>query len=216
MLASANDRFPDGLANSSGLFGKYLMTQTNRAVWVEMQEEVRWNKGPPSLAITEHWNYHDRKNFFGGHCWMGQGPLPVEWDGVLTGGAKLWGKALPRQMQRYNHQIGLKMVGEMLPEPHNTVTLADETDQYGLRIPRITYSWGDNNRASIAHALGQMQTSLEFVGATNIFRQDNDTNHLAGTARMGFSRETSVVNAGCRSWDMTALKPSPKAASSDA
>ena len=29
-------------------------------------------------------------------------------------------------------------------------------------------------------------TSLELVGAKDIFRQENDTNHLAGTARMGF------------------------------
>jgi hypothetical protein len=53
-------------------------TQSNPAVWGRMKEEVRWNKGPPSLAITEHWNYDDRKDFFGGYCWMGQGPLPIE------------------------------------------------------------------------------------------------------------------------------------------
>ena len=41
--------FPDGLANSSGLVGKYLMTQSNQAVFGRMEEEVRWYKGPPSL-----------------------------------------------------------------------------------------------------------------------------------------------------------------------
>ena len=205
LLASATDRFPDGLANASGLVGKYLMTQTNQAVWGEMEQEVRWTKGPPSLAVTEHWNYDDRKDFFGGYCWMGQGPLPIEWSSVLTGARGLWGDALPEQMARYNHQVGLKMVGEMLPELHNTVTLAEETDQYGLRIPRITYSWGENDKASIKHALGQMRTSLDLVGARNIFLQENDTNHLAGTARMGFTRETSVVNGDCRSWDIPNL-----------
>ncbi len=33
LLMSANARFPNGLANSSGLVGKYLMTQSNQAVW---------------------------------------------------------------------------------------------------------------------------------------------------------------------------------------
>ena len=51
---------PDGLANSSGLVGKNLMAQSNQAVWGVMEQEVRCYKGPPSLAITEHWNYEDR------------------------------------------------------------------------------------------------------------------------------------------------------------
>ena len=67
---------------------------------------------------------------------------------------------------------------------------------YGLRVARVTYSWGDNDKALIQHALGQMQTSLEAVGATDIFRQEDDTNHLAGTARMGDDPATSVVNCG--------------------
>ncbi len=94
------------------------------------------------------------------------------------------------------------MVGEMLPDERNRVTLADEKDQYGLRVSRIIYSWSDNDKALIGHALDQMQISLEAVGARNVFRQENDTNHLAGTARMGADPSASVVNTDCRSWDI--------------
>ncbi len=205
LLNSANDRFPDGLANHSGLVGKNLMTQSNQAAWGRMEDEVRWNKGPPSLAITEHWNYEDRKDFDGGYCWMGQGPLPIEWASVQTGARGLWGEDLRTAMLDYNHQIGVKMVGEMLPDERNRVTLADETDQYGLRVARITYKWGDNDKALIDHALNQMMMSLEAIGATNRFIQDDDTNHLGGTARMGFNPDTSVVDADCRSWDIPNL-----------
>ncbi len=205
LLASATDRYPDGLANGSGLVGKNLMTQSNQAVFGTMDNEVRWNKAPPSLSITEHWNYEDRKDFHGGYCWMAQGPLPIEWATVQTGSRGLWGQALRDEMEKYNHSVGLKMVGEMLPDERNRVTLADDTDQYGLRVARVTYSWGDNDKALIQHALGQMQTSLELVGAHDVFRQENDTNHLGGTARMGFNRNTSVVDADCRSWDIPNL-----------
>jgi choline dehydrogenase-like flavoprotein len=41
LLNSATDKFPDGLANRSGLVGKNLMAQANQAVWGEMDEEVR-------------------------------------------------------------------------------------------------------------------------------------------------------------------------------
>lgn len=205
LLNSANDKFPDGLANGSGLVGKNLMTQANQAAWGRVADEVRWAKGPPSLAITEHWNYEDRKDFFGGYCWMGQGPLPIEWASVQTGARGLWGERLRTEMMDYNHQIGVKMVGEMLPEEHNRVTLDDEVDQYGLRVARITYRWGDNDKKLINHALDQMMMSLDAIGATNLFKQSDDTNHLAGTARMGSDRETSVVNADCRSWDIPNL-----------
>ena len=191
LLNSANDRFPDGLANSSGLVGRNLMSQSNQAAWGYMDEVVRAYKAPPSTTITEHWNYEDRKDFFGGYCWMAQGPLPIETMTILTGSKGLWGAALHEEMLRYNHLVGLKMVGEQLPNEDNRVTLADDTDQYGLRIPRITYSWGENDKAMIHHALDQMSTSLELVGAKDILRQENDMNHLAGTARMGFTPRTA-------------------------
>jgi choline dehydrogenase-like flavoprotein len=105
----------------------------------------------------------------------------------------------------YNHQVGLKIVGEMLPDLRNTVTLAEEVDQYGIKIARVTYSWGENDKRLINHALSQMTMSMQAVGATDIFEQADDTNHLAGTARMGFDRETSVVNADCRTWDIPNL-----------
>ncbi|SEP61592.1 Choline dehydrogenase [Faunimonas pinastri] len=205
LLASANERFPDGLANSSGAVGRYLMTQSNQGVWGQMDDEVRWNKGPPSLAMTEHWNYEDRKDFFGGYCWMSQGPLPQEWASVQTGSRGLWGEELRREMELYNHQVGVKMVGEMLPVETNRVTLADEVDQYGLRVARVTYSWTDNDKALIAHALDQMEQNLLAGGARKTFRQEDDTNHLNGTARMGDDPRTSVVNADCRSWDIPNL-----------
>jgi choline dehydrogenase-like flavoprotein len=41
--------------------------------------------------------------------------------------------------------------------------------------------------------------------AQEIFRQEDDTCHLAGTARMGADRRTSVVKGDCRSWDIPNL-----------
>src|SRR5581483_3524386 len=100
LLMSATPRFPDGLANSSGLVGKNLMVQANQAVWGVMDDEIRWYKGPPSLALTEHWNYTDRgKDFFGGYCYMSQGPLAVDWANIVAKRG-LWGQALIDEMTR--------------------------------------------------------------------------------------------------------------------
>ncbi len=206
LLNSANDRFKEGLANSSGLVGKNLMVQLNQAVWGQMEDEIRSYKGPPSLAITEHWNYEDKgKCFFGGYSWMSQGPLPITWAKALSGGKGLRGRALINEMGRANHSVGLKMVGETLPYEHNRVTLADQRDQYGLPIARVTFSMGDNERAMTAHALDQMDQSLAGAGARERWRELDDTCHLNGTARMGDDPATSVVDADCRSWDIRNL-----------
>ncbi len=69
----------------------------------------------------------------------------------------------------------------------------------------ITYAWGDNDKALIAHAIEQMGRSIDAIGAKDIFVQDDDTNHLGGTARMGSDPRHSVVNADCRSWDIPNL-----------
>ena len=88
-------------------------------------------------------------------------------------------------MEDYNHQVGLKIVGEMLPQEHNRVTLAEDKDQHGLPIARVEYSWCDNDRALIDHALQFMTQALQAIDVRDIWEQTDDTCHLNGTARMG-------------------------------
>ena len=201
LLNSATARFPHGLANSSGLVGKYFTVQSNQAVWGISDKEIRSYKSPPSLSLTEHWNYDDNKDFFGGYCYMSQGPLPQLWSNTQMNGRGLWGEALQAEMERYNHVVGLKMVGEMLPQERNTVTLADDKDQYGLPIARVTYSWCDNDKRMIDHALGFMGQALGAIGTREIWQQTDDTCHMNGGARMGDDPRSSVVDADCRTWD---------------
>ena len=162
---------------------------------------MRWNKAPPNLCVTEHWNYEDGNGFPGGYTLMSQGPMPQEWANVQTGAKGLWGEALRREMLDYNHQTGIKVVGEGLPSEANRVTPTTELDAYGLPIPRITYGWTDEDKALIAHSMDRMEEILDAAGATRIFRQEQDTNHLNGAARMGCDPRTSVASADGRACD---------------
>jgi choline dehydrogenase-like flavoprotein len=136
---------------------------------------------------------------------MSQGPLPVLWGRTQADAHGLWGERLVEEMTRYNHSVGLKIVGEYMPQERNGVTLTDEKDQYGLPIPRVTYSWCDNDKRMNAHALAFMRRALEAAGARDIWDQTDDTCHLNGTARMGSDLRASVVDADCRSWDIPNL-----------
>ncbi len=206
LLNSSCPQFPQGLANGSGLVGKYFMVHSNHGVYGEMDEEIRWYKGPPSLAICEHWNYDDRKDFPGGYLFASQGPLLREWSEKVATTKGLWGMALREELARsYNHMAGLKIVGEVEPQACNAVTVVpDETDQYGLPIPRVTFRYSDADQRLIRHAVDCMSRTLEAAGGRNLFRED-DTAHLMGGCRMGFTPSDSVTDGDGRTWDIPNL-----------
>ena len=62
--------------------------------------------------------------------------------------------------------------------------LADELDQYGLRIPRVTFSYSENDKALQRHAIEVMSEMLEAAGGRDLWVEE-DTSHLNGTCRMG-------------------------------
>ncbi|HEV2100812.1 MAG TPA: GMC family oxidoreductase, partial [Stellaceae bacterium] len=71
--------------------------------------------------------------------------------------------------------------------------------------PRVTFSYGDNDKRVIRHALRQMHECLTAGAARDLWGQNDDTCHLHGTARMGGNPRHSVVDADCRSWDIPNL-----------
>ena len=204
LLNSACPRFPDGLANRSGLLGKNLMVHSGHGVFGRVDEEVRWYKGPPSMSLTEHWNYTDAgKDFDGGYVPMGQGPLPVEWANAMTGRG-IWGEDLRLRMTDYIHNVGAKIVGEVMAQERNQVTLADERDRFGLPIARVTFSYCDNDRRLIRHAQRFQRQMLEAAGVRDLFEVE-DTAHLMGTCRMGANPARSVTDPDGRTWDIPNL-----------
>jgi choline dehydrogenase-like flavoprotein len=204
LLNSATAKHPDGLGNSSGLVGTHLTIHASDAIWATFEEEVRQYKGPPILAVSEHWNYADAgKDFHGGYAFMSQGPLARAWAQIQASRG-VWGQQLQKALHDYNHMAGLAPVGETEPRPQNTVTLADEVDQYGLRIPKVTFSYSDNDRRLMKHAMAFLGQMLEAAGGRDLWTNP-DTSHLMGTCRMGLDRETSVVDPDGRSWDIPNL-----------
>ena len=69
----------------------------------------------------------------------------------------------------------------------------------------MAYSYCENDKKLIHHALTFMRQALDAAGARDIWDEDDDTAHLHGTARMGDDPRKSMVNADCRSWDIPNL-----------
>jgi choline dehydrogenase-like flavoprotein len=108
-------------------------------------------------------------------------------------------------MLDYNHSAGYVPVAEVESRRENRVALADdEVDALGLRIPRVTFGYSDNDRRLQRHALHFMAEMLEAAGGRDLWTSE-DTSHLLGTCRMGSDPDTSVVDADGRSWQVKNL-----------
>ena len=61
-----------------------------------------------------------------------------------------WGRALREYMRDYNHWATVGVLSELLAQPDNRVTLADEHDQYGLPIARFDSTLCENDKTNMA------------------------------------------------------------------
>ncbi len=205
LLHSANARFPDGLANSSGWVGKAIMAHSSNDVYGKFPMEIRLYKGTPVLATTQDFYETDRnRGFARGYTLHAHGSRPVEMAKGIAKAAKLWGPRLRKTMLDYNFYGRVTLVGEVLPNPANRVTLSEEKDEYGMAIPNVIFSYGDNDKRLIAHAVAKMESIIRAAGGTPEFVTD-DTAHLMGGCRMGSDPDTSVTNAFGQTHDIPNL-----------
>jgi len=204
LLQSTSPRFPDGLANSSGLVGKCVMPHSSHDMYATLQDEVRLYKGTPVMATTQAmYATEPARGFARGYTLHAHGARPVEFAGGLVK-AKVWGEELRGALRDYNYFARITLVGEVLPDERNCITLADEVDEYGLRRAVVSFSYGDNDNRLIAHAALTANRILEAAGGTPRYVIP-ETAHLMGGCRMGDDAKTSVVDADCRCHDVPNL-----------
>jgi choline dehydrogenase-like flavoprotein len=206
LLLSACPGHEAGLANSSGMVGKNLMVHAAHTVYGRFPEPVRQHKAPPASTISQAFYETNRANdYVRGYSIETVGPLPIQFARMLVGSLGLWGRELREVMLDYNHFAGFGLVGEVLPQEHNRVTLHErERDRFGLPIPVVAFAWGENDRRVIKAGTAKMTELMEAAGAEATF-EVADTAHLMGACRMGGDPRTSVVDHRCRTWDVPNL-----------
>jgi choline dehydrogenase-like flavoprotein len=205
LMNSATAKFPDGLANSSGWVGKAFMVHSSNDVYGKFPDEIRLYKGTPILATSQEFYETDQnRGFARGYTLHAHGSRPVEMSKGIAKSSKIWGEELRKTMLDYNFYGRITLVGEVLPNPNNQITLSAEKDEYGLPIPNVTFSYGDNDKRLITHAVTKMEEIIEAAGGTPEFVTD-DTAHLMGGCRMGDDPKSSVTDSYGRTHDIANL-----------
>jgi choline dehydrogenase-like flavoprotein len=204
LLNSSSRRFPNGLGNNDDQVGRYVMVQGATQVAARFPMDLRMYKAPPPEVSSEQFYETDpARDFARGFSIQTVSPLPIGWaEHVQAEGH--WGESLRAYMRDYNHWTMLGVLCELLPQADNRVTLAGEQDQYGMPIAKFSHSLSDNDRRNIAFATKTMETIWEHAGAQDTLKIDRYA-HLVGGARMGFTAQDSVVDAGHRVWGVPNL-----------
>jgi choline dehydrogenase-like flavoprotein len=214
LLNSTSRRFPNGLANSSGLVGRNLMFHPFGYAQGVFAERLDTHKGPNSCCLLskEFYETDPARGFVRGYNLQvirGIGPLATAMSGFASG-AIPWGTRHHEAFaRRFDHLATIAAVCEDLPEPHNTVTLDPvKVDSDGIPAPKITYRYSENSKRMMAHGLARAEEALRAAGAVEVMTSGalkTSGWHLLGTARMGDDPETSVVNGWGRSHDVKNL-----------
>jgi choline dehydrogenase-like flavoprotein len=209
LLNSASNRFPDGLANSSGLVGKNLMFHPYGQVYGYVEEPTDSNRAPPTCLWSKEFYETDlSRGFVRGYAiQFGRGVGPV-FEAVMSEakGILPWGSDHHRVFRKLNgHRLAASAICEDLPEEHNRVTLDPVLkDSHGIPAPRVDYTIGENSAKMLEHGIARGKEILLAAGATDICVNCTIPYggwHLLGTARMGTDPARSVVNGWGRSHD---------------
>jgi choline dehydrogenase-like flavoprotein len=204
LLNSRSPAHPNGIGNGSDQVGRYVMVQGAPQVAGRFPEAMRMYKAPPPEVSSEAFYETDpSRGFARGFSIQTISPLPIGWaEHVIADGH--WGRQLREYMRDYNHWSVLGALCELLPEPGNRVTLADEADENGMPRARFDYTQSDNDRANIAYAKRVLHDIWEAAGAQDVLTIDRYA-HLIGGCRMGMSPESSVVDGDHRCWEVPNL-----------
>ncbi len=205
LLNSACPGHDRGLANSSGTVGKYLMAQAGNVVLGRFENLIRMYKAPPAHALSEEFYETDpRRGFARGFAIQTVGPLPIAFAKQMMAARGAWGWGMRRVMMDYNHWAALGVLGEILPWPDNRVQLAQEKDQFGIPVAKVTFSLHDNDKKMIEFGKNTVMDVMRAAGAQEVVQEARYA-HLVGAARMGSDPAASVCDKFGRTHDISNL-----------
>jgi choline dehydrogenase-like flavoprotein len=212
LLMSASPQFPQGLANSSGLVGKYLMfNYTARALGVFEHELNEFKSVQVTRIVHDFYDSDPKRGHYGGGGLDGRiGPQPTTWAIRTATEGPSWGHAFKARLKEFPRSMQVACHGTSLAVASNNVTLDPELkDAWGLPAIRVTYRDHPDDLANARFLQDRGAEILDAAGAERVTKapvtEQNFAMHLLGTCRMGNDPARSVVDKYHRSHDVPNL-----------
>jgi choline dehydrogenase-like flavoprotein len=230
LLNSKSARFPDGLANSSGKVGRYLMdtvgsTVSGQIPLLENLPPLNEDAADGHQMYVPWWLYQEQHagkldfargyhiEFGGGKRMPGHGTgAGLEW---LTGGS--YGVKFKQDVRRYYGSfVGFDGRGEMIPNDQSYCEIDPSMkDKWGIPVLRFHWQWSEHERRQAAHMQRTFANIIEAMGGrvhgtvqtdgAKAIAPGGSIIHEVGGAIMGSDPKASVTNPWGQTWDVDNL-----------
>jgi choline dehydrogenase-like flavoprotein len=214
LLMSKSNRFPDGLANSSGVVGKHFMCNGGVNSSGMFEHEIHAHKGPVVSRISqEHYELDPSLGLIGGGGFDFRISHPALMRSLrMPVDGPMWGSAFKARLRPwFLNSLDVFGHSTSLPVATNAVALdPDLKDAWGLPAIRITFREHEEDLRLYKYMQERGHELLLAAGATKVYDTPiadapRLTVHLLGTARMGNDPNTSVVDKYHRAHDVKNL-----------
>ena len=214
LLMSTSSRFPQGLANSSGNVGRYIMFNGHASTFGRFEHPLNEYKGPVATrVIHDFYDAEAKRGFYGGggiDARFNYGPIAFATT-VLPDDVPTWGTEYKRALREYyTHSVRFMAHITSLPVATNRVTLdPDHRDRFGRPGLSLTYRDHADDMKAKRWFRDRTEELMAAAGATKVWNQPilpiDGGVHLLGTARMGNDPRESVVDRYHRAHDVPNL-----------
>ena len=217
LMNSSSEEFPDGLANSSGVLGQYLMDHalgvSGLGIFLDNMDSYYHGNRPTGLYIPRFRNLDGQDedaDFVRGYGYQ-TATLRMDWE---TGyNAKGFGADLKDSLRKPGPWLfALAGFTECLPRKSNRMYLdPSKVDRFGIPQVAFDFKWSENEVNLRKDAKKNADRILKAAGAVfNIPMGDQmsmpgEGIHEMGTARMGDDPGQSVLNAHNQAHDVPNL-----------
>ena len=227
LLNSKSTMYPNGLGNTSGAVGKYLMDSVGSGGYgyiPQLEKTPPHNHdGTGGMHLYMPWWKLDRKNDFprGYHIEFGGGrgmPGVGMFDGMNDEEEGYGLQLKQRARKTYGCHIGFAGRGEMIPNADSYCEIdPGVVDQWGIPVLRFHFKWSDYELLQAKDMQETFRSIVESMGGEYKTRTSIHGDypygieaggriiHEVGTARMGANPKTSVLNGFCQSHDVKNL-----------
>ena len=207
LLNSKSPRFPNGIGNSNGILGHYLMdhftVEGAGGELASLKSAKREEIGNPcGYLIAKYSNIdgHKDSRFLRGYRFDGAASQQLyEHAFSIPGFGRAWREKVQREIPYY---FSMEAQGECLPRFDNFVELDPEKkDAWGIPVLRIHASYGENEHTMAKAMRHDILMTLDALQVKNVTPPSDGLSvfgkniHECGTARMGTNPKKSVLNA---------------------
>jgi choline dehydrogenase-like flavoprotein len=207
--------FPQGLANSSGLVGRYLMFDAGALCAGLFEHPLNEYKSVQvTRVLHDFYDSDPKRGFYGGGGidarFLYYPSIFALWGG-LPPDTPRWGAGFKSSMARYfNYSMSLLSHSICLALERNAIDLDPELkDAWGLPAVRVTFEQHPDDLKTLRFLLDRQMEILDAADATRKWAfpigETTFSAHLMGTCRMGNDPRTSVVDRFNRAHDVPNL-----------